>query len=220
MGMTKFEPIVRKPGEVIRSEDWNKIQEQVSQDIKELEAKLQALKEYVDNMEQTQTLLNLTSPVGVSFPLGEVLSGEKTGYDSPTIGLITRQWLPEKGQVGVICKFGLNNKLQTIDYWSGAENGDKKTLEVTIEYIDGTSAVVSGLFVHDRSRLRPKGTENPYVEYLLSPNENVWYRYRLANPNPEKKVLSITFKNLDPACNARIGNLLHYASKITPKNMS
>jgi len=66
--MTKFEPIFRKPGEVIRSEEWNRIQEQVSQDMKELESKLKALKEYVDSMEQTQTLLNLTSPVAYHMP--------------------------------------------------------------------------------------------------------------------------------------------------------
>ena len=218
--MTKFEPIFRKPGEVIRSEEWNKIQEQVSQDIKELESKLKSLKEYVDSMEQTQTLLNLTSPIGISYALSEVLQGEKTSYESPTIGLITRQWLTEKGQVGAICKFGINNKIQSLDYWAGAENGDRKTLEITIEYIDGTNSVASGLLVHDRSRLRPKGTDNPYVEYLLSPNENVWYRYRLANPSTEKSVLSVTFKNTDPSCNTRIGNLLHYSSRITPKNMS
>jgi hypothetical protein len=106
-----------------------------------------------------------------------------------------------------------------LDYWAGAENGDKKALEVTFNYIDGTSAVVSDLFVHDRLKLRPKGVENPYIEYLLSPNEHVWYRYRLVNPNSRKEVLSVSFKNVVQGCAPRIGNVIHYRSKIIPRNV-
>jgi hypothetical protein len=210
----KFKPILRKPGEVIRSEDWNRMQEDILGDIQELEAKLQKLREYVDSMEQTETLLNMVSPVGTSYALNEVVPGEKTSYDSPVVGLITRQWVAPRGTEGVICRFGIAAKFESMDYWSGAENGDRKTLEITFEYIDGTSAVVNGLHVHERSKLRPKGSENPYIEYLLSPNENVWYRYKAKNPSPEKEVLTVTFRNTNPECIPRIGNVIHYSSRI------
>ena len=60
--MTKFSPILRKPGEVIKSEEWNKMQEDIQADIEELERKLSELKDYVDNMEESTT-----DPV-VAFP--------------------------------------------------------------------------------------------------------------------------------------------------------
>ena len=214
--MAKFKPIVRKPGEVIRSEDWNKMQDDIMGDIKELESLLQELRDYVDNMEQTETLLNLTSPVGNVYGLNEVVPGERTGYDAPVVGLLTKQLLLEKGQTGVICRFGMAAKFESMDFWAGAENGDKKTLEIVFEYIDGTSAVVSDLLIHDRSKLRPKGTDNPYIEYLLSPNENVWYRYHIINPSPTKQVLTVSFKNTNADCKTRIGNVIHYSSKIIP----
>ena len=214
--MVEFEPIKRNPGEVIRSEDWNKMQEDIRTDLKELERKLQALKDYIDSMQETTTLLNITSLVGISYNLDEVIPGETASYETPIVGLLTKQWLLVKGKTGEICRFGVVTSLDSIDYWSGAENGDKKALEVVFDYMDGTNAVVTELFVHDRSRLRPKGAENPYLEYLLSPNEYVWYRYRIANPNPEKEVLTIIFRNINGECTPRIGNVLHYRAKITP----
>ncbi|MDI9644361.1 MAG: hypothetical protein QFX35_03975, partial [Candidatus Verstraetearchaeota archaeon] len=130
-------------------------------------------------------------------------------------GLITRQWVSGEGGKGIICRFGVTAKFDSLDYWAGAENGDKRALEITFEYIDGTNAVVNNLFVHERSKLRPKGNENPYIEYLLSPNENVWYRYRVRNPSPEKQVTSLVFRNTLQECNPRIGNVIHYTSKIS-----
>ncbi|MBS7627864.1 hypothetical protein KEJ36_03480 [Candidatus Bathyarchaeota archaeon] len=217
--MVKFEPILRKPGELIRSEDWNKMQEAIRADLQELERKLQILKDYVDNMEETVTLLNVTSPVGKSYNLNEIIPGETTSYEAPIVGFITKQWLLERGGVGTICTFGLVTLLQSLDYWAGAENGDKKALEAVLEYMDGTSAVLGGLFVHDRTRLRPKGAENPYIEYLLSPNEHVWYRYRLTNPNPEREVLSVSFRNRDASCTPRIGNVIHYRARLIPAKL-
>lgn len=214
--MGKFKPILRKPGEVIRSEDWNRMQTEIQEDIQELESKLQKLREYVDSLEETVTLLGMVSPIGTSYALNEVVPGERTSYDVPVVGLITRQWVAQKGTQGAICKFGIASKFEAMDYWSGAENGDKKTLEITFEYIDGTSAVINDLYVHERSKLRPKGAENPYIEYLLSPNENVWYRYRAKNPSPEKEVLTVTFRNTNPECTPRIGNVIHYSSRIRP----
>ncbi len=214
--MTKFNPILRKPGEVIKSDEWNRMQEDIRADIEDLEHKVEVLKEYVDNMEENATMLNMDSLVGKAYNLDEVIPGENSSYDSPMVGLLTKQWVVNKGEKGDICRFGVVAHLELLDYWSGAERGDKKTLEIIFNYIDGTSAIISDLFVHDRSRLRPKGTQNPYREYLLSPNELVWYRYRVVNPNPEKEVLSVNFKNILDGCTPRIGNVIHYRSKITP----
>jgi len=214
--MTKFSPILRKPGEVIKSEDWNKMQEDIQADIEELKRKLDALKDYIDNMEESTTMLDMNSLVGKSYTLEEILPGESSSYDASIVGLITKQWLLPMGKVGDICRFSVVSRLRCLEYWSGAENGDKKALEVVFNYMDGTSAVISELFVHDRMRLRPKGTENPYLEYLLSPNELVWYRYRVLNPNPEKEVLTVSFKKTIGDCTPRIGNVVHYSSKITP----
>jgi hypothetical protein len=215
--MTKFSPIVRKPGEVIKSEDWNTMQEDIQADIEELENKLAILKDYVDNMEESATMLNMDSLVGKSYSLDEVMPGETSSYEAPIIGLLTKQWLLPKGKTGEICKFHVVAHLTSLDYWSGAEKGDKKALEIVFNYIDGTNAVLSGVFVHDRAKLRPKGTQNPYLEYLLSPNEHVWYRYQVVNPNPEKEVLSITFRNIAAECTPRVGNVIHYRSKITQR---
>jgi hypothetical protein len=214
--MTKFSPILRKPGEIIKSEEWNKMQEDIQADIEELERKLAELKNYVNNMEESTTMLNMNSVVGKSYNLDEIIPGETSSYDSPIVGLITKQWLLPKEDVGDICRFSVVAHLEVIDYWSGAENGDKKALELVFNYLDGTSAVISELFIHGRRKLRPKGTENPYLEYLLSPNEHVWYRYQCINPNPEKEVLTLGFRKTIKDCTPRIGNVIHYRSKITP----
>jgi hypothetical protein len=217
--MPKFNPILRKPGEVIKSEDWNKMQEDIRTDIEELERRLQALKEYVDSMEESTTILNMDSLVGKSYNLDEVIPGETSSYEASVVGLLTKQWLLPKGEVGDICRFSVVACLESLEYWAGAENGDKNALEVAFNYIDGTNAVVSELFIHDRTKLRPKGKDNPYLEYLLSPNERVWYRYRVANPNPEKEVLAVSFKNTVPECTLRIGNAIHYRSRIIPSRV-
>lgn len=214
--MTKFSPILRKPGEVIKSEDWNKMQEDIRDEIEELKRKLEVLKDYIDNMEESTTMLDMNSLVGKSYNLDEVIKGETASYDAPVVGLITKQWLIPKGEVGNICRYSVVAHLNSLEYWSGAENGDKKALQIVFNYMDGTSALISDLFVHDKNELRPKGTENPYLEYLLSPNELVWYRYRVINPNPEKEVLTVSFKKTIADCTPRIGNVIHYSSKIRP----
>jgi hypothetical protein len=214
--MAKFSPILRKPGEVIKSEDWNKMQEDIRGDIEELERKLQCLKDYVDSMEESTTMLNMGSLTGKPYNLDETVPGETSSYEAPMVGLLTRQWVLPKGREGDICRFSVVSDLESLDYWSGAENGDKKALEVVFNYMDGTNSVVSELFVHDRTKLRPKGTDNPYLEYLLSPNEQVWYRYRVHNPNPEKEVLTVSFRNIVSGCTPRIGDVIHYRSRIIP----
>jgi hypothetical protein len=214
--MVEFDVIKKKPGEVIRSEDWNTMQEDIRADLEELELGIRKLRKYIDNMQETTTLLNISSTVGKSYPLNEIIEGETSSYETEIVGLITKQWLLAEGKTGEICRFGVVTLLDSIDYWSGAENGDKKALEVVFDYMDGTSDVVSDLFVHDRSKLRPQGEDNPYLDYLFSPNEYVWYRYRVANPNPEKEVLTVSFRNTNPECTPRIGNVIHYRAKIIP----
>ena len=104
--MVEFEPIKKNPGEVIRSEDWNKIQEDIKAGLEELERKLQYLKKYIDGMQETTTLLNISSLGGTSYNLNEVVPKETTSYEAPIVGLLTKQWLLEKGKTGEICKFG------------------------------------------------------------------------------------------------------------------
>ena len=147
MNMAKFNPILKKPGEIIRSEDWNKIQQDMLEDIEELETKLRALKDYVDNMEESATMLSMDSTIGKAYALDEVLPGETSSYRDTVVGILSKQWLLQKGVVGDICKFSVVSQLETLDYWSGAENGNKKTLEITFNYIDGTSAIKHHLSV-------------------------------------------------------------------------
>lgn len=213
--MPRFKPIVRKPGELIRAEDWNRIQEEISQDLMELDGKITQLKQYIDSLTETTTILNPASPIGKLYSLNENIPGERLNYMATVVGPITGQWALEKGRIGDLCRFGLATHLESLDYWAGAEDGDRKALEIVFEYIDGTLATVSNIFIHECSKLKPKGTDNPYLEYLLSPNERVWYRYRVRNPNPEKEVLNITFRKIDPACILKIGNVIHYKSKIS-----
>ena len=217
--MTKFEPIVRKPGEIIRSDDWNKMQEDILADFEEVERKLQVLKDYIDNMEETTTMLNMASYVGKAYNLDEVIEGESASYESPIVGLLTKQFLLPKGKTGEICRFSVVSFLASLDYWAGAEGGNKKALDVVFNYIDGTYATVSDLFVHDRTKLKSKGSQNPYIEYLLAPNEYVWYRYRVPNPDPEKEVLTVSFSNKDSECTPRIGNVIHYRARLIPSKI-
>jgi hypothetical protein len=214
--MVEFEPIKKNPGEVIRSEDWNQIQDDIKGDLKGLEEGLQKLKKYIDNMQETTTLLDVRSLEGLSYNLDEVITGEKRSYETPIVGLLSKQWTLGKGLTGEICRFGIVTLVESIEYWAGAEKGDKKALEVVLDYMDGTNAVIGELFVHDRSKLKPKGPDNPYIDYLLTPNEFVWYKYMVVNPNPDKKVLTVSFRNTDVECTPRIGNVFHFNTKIRP----
>ena len=150
--MTKFSPILRKPGEIIKSEDWNRMQEDILSDIEELERKLQVLRDYVDNMEESATMLNMDSIVGKSYNLDEVIPGETSSYDAPIVGLLTKQWLPPRGEVGDICRFSVVARLELLDYWSGAENGDKNALKLSLTILTGpVLLLVSSLFMIEES---------------------------------------------------------------------
>jgi len=213
--MPRFKPITRKPGDIISAEDWNKMQEEILRDIAELSEGIAKLREYVDSLTETTTILNPASSVGTFYGLDENVPGEGMNYMTGVIGVITRQWAMERGKVGDLCKFGIATYFEALEYWAGAEDGDKKALDIVFEYLDGTSSIVNGLYVHECSKLRPKGADNPWVEYLLSPNERVWYRYKISNPNPQKEVFNVIFKKTDTTCILKIGNAIHYKSKMT-----
>ncbi|MFC1803896.1 hypothetical protein ACFL0D_08040 [Thermoproteota archaeon] len=214
--MTKFEPLKKNPGELIRSEDWNKIQEDVKTDLEMLENEIRILRDYIDRMAKSVTLTNLESPVGSSYRLNEVLPGDVGDFATNVIGYITSQWVLGKEQVGVICRFGVLDYFDILYYWAGASLSEKGCLEITLEYVDGTIHSVSDLFLHDWTQLRVQGDRNPFIEYLLSPNERVWYKYEIKNPNPDKEVRYISFKDVDEENSPRIGNVIQHVARIRP----
>ena len=214
--MSKFEPIRKNPGELIRSEDWNKIQEDVKADLKMLEREILVLREYIDRMAKSVTLTNLDSPVGSSYRLNEDVPGEVGNYATSVLGYITRQWVLGKEQAGEICKFGVLDYFDVLYYWGGAARSEKGCLEITLEYVDGTLHSEGDLFVHDWTQLRVKGDRNPYIEYLLSPNERVWYKYEIKNLHPDKEVRYISFKDIDEENSPRIANVIQHVARIRP----
>lgn len=215
--MPEFKPVIRKPGEVIRSEDWNKIQQDIRSDLERVEKSIQDLKGYVDSMVESVSIVNIDSPVGRSYGLNETVPGETANYGTRVMGLISRQWLtvPET-PTGEVCRYGITDFFETFYFWAGAEKGNAKMLDIMIEYVDGSTTTVGGLYVHDCAKLSPKGRDNPYIEYLLSPNERVWYKYEVRNPNPDKEVRQISFSRIKPDSSPRIANVLQYRSRIKP----
>ena len=214
--MTKFEPIKKNPGEVIRSEDWNQIQDDVKIDLEDLREQIRILREYIDSMAKAVTLTNLDSPVGVNYGLDEDVPGSVGNYSTRVLGYLTRQWVLGLDRTGDICKFGVLDFFDLLYYWAGANRSDQGCLEITLEYVDGTMYSESDVFIHDWSQLRVKGDQNPYHEYLLSPNERVWYKYAIRNPNPDKEVRYISFKDISPENSPRIANIIQHIARLRP----
>jgi len=214
--LVKFEPIKKKPGELIKSEDWNKVQEDVQEDLTKIEQELQILRDYINNMAKSVTLINMDSPTGKSYRLDEELPGEVGSYATSVLGYITRQWVSEKGKPGEICKFGILDFFDLFYYWSGAEGGEQPMLEIALEYVDGSSHVISDIFINESLELKVRNTKNPYMEYLLAPNEKVWYKYQVVNPNTDKEVRYISFKNTKAESAPRIANVIQHVARIRP----
>ncbi|HTY90420.1 MAG TPA: hypothetical protein VMC84_04520 [Methanocella sp.] len=194
----------KKPGDLIRSEEWNKILDELVE-----------LRRYVDNMTRSVTLTDLSSPVGASYSLSSGVTDD-FNYGIDVMGLITKQYYVGRKEQGDICRFGVTDFADVLSYWSGAANGDRDALEVQLEYVDGSVYKTDKLFIHEWSNLRPKGNKNPYAEYLQSPSQRLWYRYTLVNPNPDKEIRYITFRDADPECAVRIANVLHYMTRVRP----
>jgi hypothetical protein len=219
--LAKFEPLIRKPGEFINAEDWNSIQEGLLGEISRLEGELIDLKKYVDNMSESLTLMGVESHAGKAYTLDSLIPGEIKTYEIRAMGLITRQWVPAaRGVKDTICEFGITDFFEVLQFWAGAENGEKKMLDIELRYVDGTSEKIgANLFVNDRNDISlNRDNENPYLEFISSPNRTAWYKYQVANKNPKKKVGYVTFNNNNPECTPRIGNVIHLRSKI--KQMS
>jgi hypothetical protein len=214
--MEKFEPIRKNPGELIRSEDWNKIQEDIKAELVRLGDEIRSLREYIDSMAKSVTLISLDSPIGLSYRLDEDVPGETGNYATSVLGYITRQWILGRERMDEICRFGVLDLFDLLYYWSGAENGEKVALEIALEYVDGTMHTSSNLFINEWMELMPRSTENPYVEYLLSPNERVWYKYALRNPNPDKEVRYVSFRDINEDAGPRIANVIQHVARIRP----
>jgi hypothetical protein len=195
----------KKPGDLIRSADWNEIVDQ-----------LMELKEYVDNMGESVTLTDLQSTEGRAYNLDELVKGETKSYGVKIMGLLTKQWLPAGQGIGDICRFGVTDYFDNFYYWAAAGNGNKNTLDITLEYVDGSEQKVgTSLFVNEKIRISPIEATNAYVEYLYT-DDGVWYKYKCRNPRSAQEVRYLKFKNTNQECITRIGNVIHLKSKIRP----
>ena len=202
---SEIRSLVKKPGDVIKSEEWNR-----------LVAELITLREYVNNMGESMTITGLTSPNGQSYDL-DVENPPGLSYGARAVGLITKQWLsPIPTNTGEVCSFGITDYFETMQYWAAADNGDKPSLDLILEYIDGsTYKAGEKLFVNNRATLSardPTGS-NPYFEFLRAPYGN-WYKYQIRNKSPDKEVRFVRFFNTNKDCVLRIGNVLHLRSRI------
>lgn len=211
--MTEFEPIKKSPGDIIRSEDWNKMQEDMQSSLKILEQEIRVLKDYIDNMAKSVTLTNMESPVGDAYPLNDDTAGS---FATTVLGYITKQYLLGEGRTGEICRFGVLDFFDVLYYWAGARTSAEGAIEIGLEYVDGTVHIESDLNVHDYTQLQIKGERNPYHEYLLSSNERVWYKYSIRNPHPDKEVRYVTFRDIDADNSPRIGNVIQHVARVRP----
>jgi hypothetical protein len=198
-----FEPVYKKPADIIRSEEWNKILDE-----------LVDLRKTIGTMTHGVTLTSLESPFGLSARLKSELSDD-FNYGMEVMGLLTRQYFRADKGSG-ICRFGVDSYAEILYYWAGAFPSGAEALRITLEYIDGTTFVSENLFVHELTQLKPKGKKNPYTEYLTSPNQHLWYKYGLINPEPEKIIRHITFEDMTAKSAIRIGNVIQYIARIRP----
>jgi hypothetical protein len=203
--LTLNSSIKKKPGDLIKSEDWNNLVDTISN-----------LREYVDNMYESLTLVGLQSSKGMSYGLDEVVPGETRSYGVKNMGLINRQWISPVTGTEEICQFGITDFFNLVYYWSAAYNGNRNTLDIFLEYVDRSPEKVgNNLYINDKDKLGPTDQTNPYMEYLYTDN-GLWYKYKLENPHPNDEIRYITFKNTNINCRTRIGNVLHLKSKIRP----
>jgi hypothetical protein len=212
--MTEFTPIIRKAGEVIRSEDWNSIQEGLLAEIMTLEQKIGSLKNYIENMSERITLTGLESAAGRSFGLDEEVPGEAANYRVKAMGMITRQWVTSVIGEGDICHFGITDYFDVLYFWAGAENGNQNMLDIELEYADDTIAkVLENGFVNDKNTLSEASEANPYIEFLYS-DFGIWYKYQVKNPHPDIQIRYIRFRNTNPESNPRIGNTIQLKTRV------
>ncbi|MDG6258155.1 MAG: hypothetical protein QCH35_11245 [Methanomicrobiaceae archaeon] len=210
----EYEQLKKMPGDLISADDWNEI-------IDELESLRTAFREGLEGLRKEMgertyfvTLQSLESPINTPKPLNG--NGEAFTYGTDVLGLITGQFYLGKVEEGEICKFGLHDFADTLYYWAGTVGDSVPPLRIILEYLDNTAYTSRDLHIHDCLELHPKGNENPYGEFLASPNGRVMYRYPFANPHPEKAIRYITFEDVSKEAELHIGNILHYATRIRP----
>lgn len=198
-----LDPTHKKPGDLIRSHEWNQIVDELIE-----------LRKYIENMTQSITLTSLESPIGTANILTRV--PDEFDYGIDVMGLITKQYYLGEKETGDICKFGIHDFAEIIYYWSGAEKAENEVLKIVIEYLDGTIHNSEPFYIHEWKRLLPKGNKNPYTEYLQSPNQRLWYKYGFVNPNPDKKIRYITFVDVSEKSSVRIANMIQYLTRLKP----
>lgn len=198
-----FEPVYKKPADIIRSEEWNKILDE-----------LVDLRKTIGAMTHSVTLSQLESPFGLSARIRSE-TPDDFDYGMDVLGLISRQFFRHDKGSG-ICRFGIHDHAEVLYYWAGAFPTGADGLRMTLEYNDGTTFVTENLFIHQLSELKPKGKKNPYTEYFTSPNQHIWYKYGLINPEPEKIIRHVTFEDMTTGTTFRIGNVLQYIARIRP----
>lgn len=215
--MINFHQKIRNPGDPIRSEEWNEIQNDIKKDLVELENKLIELQESITKITETIVITNLESSVGRSYRLTDPIFEEYESFKLDSIGLISKQWVTNSPGVGEICSFGIVDNFDVIYYWATADNGDKESLTIEFEYVGGRYDTDSqtddsikefkDLFVNEKIRLTSKNPNNPWEEYLYS-DSGIWYKYKLVNPYPQREVSYIRFTNTNPDTITRIGNVV------------
>lgn len=206
-----FEPIIKKEGDLIESKDWNAIQTGLLEEISKLRQELH-------NMSQSTIMIGLDSPTGKSYNLDEQVWDEQNTYSEKTIGLITKQWLTIVPGEGEICSFGIMDSFDRLYFWAGAENGDKETLDVSIDYMDRNPEVVGkNLYINERKGPpTDPSPKNPWLMGVRSINNLYWYKYEIVNPYPTSEVKYINFANTNRECAPRIGNVIQLKSRLRP----
>ena len=199
--------MIKKPGEPISAEEWNKLVEEVIN-----------LRKYVEQITRAITLTGLESPIGSPHNLSKHTPAD-FNYETEVLGLITKQYFLGTENVGEICMFGIHDFADVIYYWSSAAEGDKLALKTSLVYTDSSMYKTKDLFINDNKRLSPRSDNNPWFEVLASPNNRLIYRYGLLNPEPDKPIRYIIFEDINKECAPIIGNVLHYVTRAKPLHM-
>lgn len=209
-----YEELKKMPGDLISADDWNEILKELESLRTAFSEGLMDLREEMSERTYFVTLQSLESPINTPKPLN--VDDGSFSYGTDVLGLITGQFYLGNVEGGEICTFGIHDFADTLYYWAGAIENTVPPLRITLEYLDNTTFTSKDLPIHDWLELQQKGDENPYDEFLASPDGRFMYRYPFANPHPDKTIRSIKFEDVNTKADLHIGNILHYATRIRP----